>query len=198
MTDSAAYSTSTTTPPDLHGRSFRHLQCQQVGARSGCARRPKPWRSPGTSRSSHTAALGSAGGRLRCRPGRQRPPARCGNTTSLSLTSHTNPHDHRPSHGHGSRARTEFHEQNHCLDDVDPYRGLYEPVTPQRLDRTEIGEWRRLLDEAWRLLAGALPDFARAVSAGMDSLVPKPRVQFRNPSASTGEAFGSAIVGCPT
>jgi prolyl oligopeptidase len=28
---------------------------------------------------------------------------------------------------------------------------------------------------------------------GLDSLVPKPQVLFRNPSASTGEAFGSAV-----
>ncbi len=33
---------------------------------------------------------------------------------------------------------------------------------------------------------------------GLNTLVPKPAVLFRNPSASTGEAFGSAVVGLPT
>ena len=84
------------------------------------------------------------------------------------------------------------------LDDVDPYRGLYEPVPPQRLSTAEFEEWRRLLGEAWGLLVAAVPDYAHLLPAGLDSLVPKPRVLFRNPSASTGEAFGSAVLGCPT
>jgi HEXXH motif-containing protein len=83
------------------------------------------------------------------------------------------------------------------LDDLDPYRGLYEPVLPQRLGANEVDAWRRLLDEAWRLLVEAVPDLARALAVGMDSLVPKPRVPFRSLSASTGEAFGSAVVGRP-
>lgn len=84
------------------------------------------------------------------------------------------------------------------LDDLDPYRGLYEPVPPQRLDVEEFGEWRRLIGESWRLLVTALPDYARLMPVGLDSLVPRPSVLFRNPSASTGEAFGSAVVGRPT
>lgn len=84
-----------------------------------------------------------------------------------------------------------------CLDDVDPYRGLYEPLLPQRLDAAEFAEWSRLLDEAWRLVASAMPNFADVLSTGLDALVPRPRVPFQNPSASTGEAFGSAVVGRP-
>ncbi len=84
------------------------------------------------------------------------------------------------------------------LDDVDPYRGLYEPLAPERLTEAQFGEWRRLLDEAWGLLVRALPDYCRLMAAGLDSLVPKPPVLFRNPSASTGEAFGSAVLGRPT
>ena len=84
------------------------------------------------------------------------------------------------------------------LDDVDPYRGLYEPVPPQRLTDGEFEEWRVLLDGAWRLLVTALPGYARLLPTGLNSLVPKPRVLFRNPSASTGEAFGSAVLGRPT
>ncbi|MGH4009619.1 MAG: aKG-HExxH-type peptide beta-hydroxylase [Pseudonocardiaceae bacterium] len=83
------------------------------------------------------------------------------------------------------------------LDDLDPYRGLYEPVPPQRLDVAELDAWRALLDEAWRLIVHHLPDLAHALAAGLDSLVPRPAVPFRMPSASTGEAFGSAIISRP-
>ncbi|MGH3773951.1 MAG: aKG-HExxH-type peptide beta-hydroxylase [Pseudonocardiaceae bacterium] len=83
------------------------------------------------------------------------------------------------------------------LDDLDPYRGLYEPVPPQRLDPTEVDAWRALLTQAWRLIVHHLPDIAQALPAGLDSLVPRPAVPFRMPSASTGEAFGSAIITRP-
>jgi HEXXH motif-containing protein len=84
------------------------------------------------------------------------------------------------------------------LDDLDPYRGLYdEPVPPQRLDATEVDTWRALLDQAWHLIVHYLPDVAEALPAGLDSLVPSPAVPFRTPSASTGEAFGSAIIARP-
>jgi HEXXH motif-containing protein len=83
------------------------------------------------------------------------------------------------------------------LDDLDPYRGLYEPVPPQRLQDEEVDAWRRLLDDAWHLLTEAVPDLASTLAVGLNSLVPKPRVPFRSLSASTGEAFGSAVVGRP-
>jgi HEXXH motif-containing protein len=83
------------------------------------------------------------------------------------------------------------------LDDLDPYRGLYEPVPPQRLSSTEVDAWRALLDEAWRLIVHHLPDIADALSVGLDSLVPRPAVPLRMPSGSTGEAFGSAIIARP-
>ncbi|HET9139007.1 HEXXH motif domain-containing protein [Actinophytocola sp.] len=83
------------------------------------------------------------------------------------------------------------------LDDVDPYRGLYEPIPAQRLSTVEFDAWRRLLEDAWRLVVDRLPDLADALPAGLDAIVPKPNVPFRNPSASTGEAFGSAIVARP-
>ncbi|MEV4311264.1 HEXXH motif domain-containing protein [Actinocrispum sp. NPDC049592] len=84
------------------------------------------------------------------------------------------------------------------LDDLDPYRGLYEPVPPQRLDTAEIANWQRLIGEACALIVKHLPTFAETMPIGLQSLVPKPQVPYRNPSASTGEAFGSAVVGRPT
>lgn len=101
---------------------------------------------------------------------------------------------------HGVRqlaVRAQTHTLALRLDDVDPYRGLYEPVEPQRLSDAEAHSWYGLLDETWTLIVRSLPDLASAISGGLDSLVPSPRVPFRMPSASTGEAFGSAILGLP-
>jgi HEXXH motif-containing protein len=83
------------------------------------------------------------------------------------------------------------------LDDVDPYRGLHEPVSPRRLPVGEVGAWRGLLDDAWQLLTHHVPDLADAFPAGLDSIVPGPAMPFRDGSASTGEAFGSALVARP-
>ncbi len=80
------------------------------------------------------------------------------------------------------------------LDDLDPYRGLYEPIPPEPLHPVEVESWRTVLDGAWRLLTRHLPAVAEVLPVGLDSIVPMPAVPFRLPSASTGEAFGSAIV----
>ncbi|MGH3878139.1 MAG: aKG-HExxH-type peptide beta-hydroxylase [Actinophytocola sp.] len=84
------------------------------------------------------------------------------------------------------------------LDDVDPYRGLYEPVPPRRLAGPEVDQWMRLVDEACRLVVDHVPDLAESMPIGLVSLVPAPQVPYRNPSASTSEAFGSALVSRPT
>jgi HEXXH motif-containing protein len=96
------------------------------------------------------------------------------------------------------RVRIGAHRFALRLDDLDPYRGLYEPVPPQRLPDADLAGWRRLIGEACELIVTHLPAFAESMPVGLQSLVPKPKVQFRNPSASTGEAFGSAVVGLPT
>ncbi|MFE6613831.1 HEXXH motif domain-containing protein [Amycolatopsis sp. NPDC057786] len=95
------------------------------------------------------------------------------------------------------RSQVGTHRFTLWLDDLDPYRGLYEPVPPERLPDKELADWQRLIDEACRLVAAHLPGLARIMPVGLASLVPKPQVLFRNPSASTGEAFGSAVVGLP-
>jgi HEXXH motif-containing protein len=81
------------------------------------------------------------------------------------------------------------------LDDVDPFRGLYEPLPPERIETAEVSAWQANLDDAWRLVATRLPHLAESMPAGLCSIVPRPVVLFRNASASTGEAFGSAIIG---
>lgn len=94
--------------------------------------------------------------------------------------------------------RADDHVLSVHLDTLDPYRGLYEPVCPQRLEAAEVNVWRVLFDETWRLIVRYLPGISAALAAGLDSVVPRPPVPFRMPSASTGEAFGSAIISRPS
>lgn len=89
------------------------------------------------------------------------------------------------------------HRLSVWLDDLDPYRGLSEPVAPQRLSSADVTGWGDMLDEAWQLIVRYLPSLAPGFPPGLDSLVPRPAIPFRNLSASTGEAFGSAIVARP-
>jgi HEXXH motif-containing protein len=83
------------------------------------------------------------------------------------------------------------------LDDVDPYRGLHEPVLPRRIDGTEGDAWREQLSVAWELIARHVPHLADSFPAGLDSVAPWLTVPARNASASTGEAFGSALIARP-
>jgi HEXXH motif-containing protein len=83
------------------------------------------------------------------------------------------------------------------LDDLDPYRGPYEPLRPQRAAESEAVSWQDLLTKAWRLIDASTPEFAEAMQAGFESVAPRPAVAFRTPSASSGEAFGSAIISRP-
>ena len=80
------------------------------------------------------------------------------------------------------------------LDDVDPYRGLFLPLPPRRLGSGDVTLWHRMLTEAWRLVVEHAPEFAEALPPGLDSIVPEPPFPFRLPSASGGEAFGSALI----
>lgn len=96
------------------------------------------------------------------------------------------------------RSQVGSHRFSLRLDDLDPYRGLYEPIPPERLSAKDVNAWQGLIDEACRLITTHLPALATIMPVALHSLVPKPQVLFRNPSASTGEAFGSAVVGLPT
>jgi HEXXH motif-containing protein len=83
------------------------------------------------------------------------------------------------------------------LDDLDPHRGLSHPVPPNRLADTDVATWRNQLGEAWRLIVEYLPEYAEILAEGLTSIVSEPAVPFRLPSASTGEAFGSAVIAAP-
>jgi HEXXH motif-containing protein len=83
------------------------------------------------------------------------------------------------------------------LDDLDPHRGLYHPIPPAWLAESAAASWQDLLGEAWQLIVEHLPEYAEVLPAGLTSIVPQPAVPFRLPSASTGEAFGSAVIAAP-
>jgi HEXXH motif-containing protein len=83
------------------------------------------------------------------------------------------------------------------LDDIDPYRGSYEPLDSERLPTAEANAWRELTTGAWTLLVHGLPDFAEALRVGFESVAPLPLTPFRPPSASSSDAFGSAVIGRP-
>jgi HEXXH motif-containing protein len=83
------------------------------------------------------------------------------------------------------------------LDDLDPYRDPHDPAPPERLTDAEAATWQELLEDAFQLIAKHIPDFADAIRAGLDSLAPLPFQRFRTPSASSSDAFGSAILGRP-
>lgn len=83
------------------------------------------------------------------------------------------------------------------FDDVDPYRGSYEPIVHQRATEPEITSWHRLLPRTWASLVDCLPEFADAMSVGFDVVGPLPVMAHRPSSESNGEAFGSAMIGLP-
>ncbi|MEV7860839.1 HEXXH motif domain-containing protein [Streptomyces hirsutus] len=96
------------------------------------------------------------------------------------------------------------------LDDSDPYRTLRTPAAAEPLDHA--AEWQRLFGEAWEILCdtgtgvgsdigtgtGSGTEEARALAAGLVSLVPRPRAErFRPHSASSGDAYGAALASVP-
>lgn len=89
------------------------------------------------------------------------------------------------------------HELSVYFDDVDPYRGSYEPVVHQRVGESEMAAWQRLLPMAWTSLVECLPDYAEAMATGLEVLGPLPVMAHRPSSESNGDAFGSAMIGLP-
>ncbi|MFE4961966.1 HEXXH motif domain-containing protein [Streptomyces sp. NPDC056660] len=84
------------------------------------------------------------------------------------------------------------------LDDLDPYRGLYDSLAPRRLDDAEVGAWQRMLTDAWSLICRCLPEKAAVMSVGLDAITPYPFTS-RYPliSASSGESFAGITVARP-
>ncbi|MET0233417.1 MAG: HEXXH motif domain-containing protein [Kibdelosporangium sp.] len=119
------------------------------------------------------------------------------NTTTIHLPANLN--DDTDSWWSVQRLVTRAHGRTFAvrLDDLDPYRGPHEPLGPQRLPANETAAWQGLMADAWALIANGLPDFAEALRVGFDSVAPRPLTLFRAPSASSSDAFGSAIIARP-
>ncbi|MER7486924.1 HEXXH motif domain-containing protein [Streptomyces sp. NPDC126497] len=82
------------------------------------------------------------------------------------------------------------------LDDTDPYRTLRAPGVPEPLD--SAARWQELFGSAWEILRTADREEARALADGLVSVVPRPRSErFRPHSASSGDAFGTAVASVP-
>jgi HEXXH motif-containing protein len=96
------------------------------------------------------------------------------------------------------RSRAAGREFTVCLDDIDPYRDLGSPIAPERLDGEQVRRWQRLFDGGWRILTETDPPTAQALAAGMKSVVPLPPAFRWSPrSASSGDAFGAALISSP-
>ncbi|HEU5470528.1 MAG TPA: HEXXH motif domain-containing protein [Actinophytocola sp.] len=83
------------------------------------------------------------------------------------------------------------------LDDVDPYRGMHEPLLPKRIDADAVRDWEKLLAGAWHLMLRCVPAVADGFAEGFDAVVPIPAVPYKSVSGSAGEAFGSATIALP-
>uniref|UniRef100_UPI001EF6F0D9 aKG-HExxH-type peptide beta-hydroxylase n=1 Tax=Frankia sp. CIT1 TaxID=2880974 RepID=UPI001EF6F0D9 len=84
------------------------------------------------------------------------------------------------------------------LDDIDPYRHVLRPSRPARLTPAALRRWETTLAQAWSLLVTEHPEQARGLSAGLSVLVPLARAErFRPRSASSGDAFGAALLSEP-
>jgi HEXXH motif-containing protein len=84
------------------------------------------------------------------------------------------------------------------LEDAAPHCGLTGLQPPQPLTDGESARWLGLLDDAWQLLCRGHEVWARELSVGLFSIVPRPAAyRFRPHSASVGDGFGCAIVSAP-
>ncbi|MCZ1000198.1 HEXXH motif-containing putative peptide modification protein [Streptomyces mirabilis] len=82
------------------------------------------------------------------------------------------------------------------LDDTDPYRDLRAPAGVEPIDST--AEWQELFGPAWDILRRTDTEVAEALAGGLVSVVPRPRAErFRPHSASSGDAFGTALASAP-
>ncbi|WP_234390496.1 HEXXH motif domain-containing protein [Streptomyces sp. MMG1533] len=90
------------------------------------------------------------------------------------------------------------HTLSLLFEDLDPYRGLYGPRQPDRVEIAEVRAWQRALEDAWRLICRHLPQQAGAMRSVLNVLVPVPAPgRFQVSSASSGEAFGGVVMSRP-
>lgn len=85
------------------------------------------------------------------------------------------------------------------LDDLDPWRDNHGLRAAGRRADAEIAQWRRLLREAWEALVRHHPRYARAIAAGLHTVVPLSPPRAGNTiNATSMWAFGSVSLTLPT
>jgi HEXXH motif-containing protein len=84
------------------------------------------------------------------------------------------------------------------VDDVDPYRHVTHTALPVPLRGHELDRWRALFDGAWHILVRDHPEQAAELPELLRTVVPTAGARrFLPRSASSGDAFGSALVSVP-
>lgn len=84
------------------------------------------------------------------------------------------------------------------LDDLGPYPAVPGLETAGRLTEDGFADWQSWITAMWRVLVDDHPDRARALSAGLLSVVPLPRGErLRARAASSSDAFGCVLLSEP-
>jgi HEXXH motif-containing protein len=84
------------------------------------------------------------------------------------------------------------------LDDLGPYSAVPGLATAGRLTEHRFADWQSWISAMWPVLVGDHPAGARALSAGLLSVVPLPRGErLRARAASSSDAFGCVLLSEP-
>ncbi|WP_159774431.1 FxsB family cyclophane-forming radical SAM/SPASM peptide maturase [Streptomyces sp. HM190] len=85
-----------------------------------------------------------------------------------------------------------------ALDDVDPSRDCYRYRPLPRLPEAEVRRWEEMFAEAWQLIRGAYPHYARGIAAGLVTITPlAPDPSGDDVSATSRHAFGAVGIALP-
>ncbi|MBA9004376.1 HEXXH motif domain-containing protein [Thermomonospora cellulosilytica] len=83
------------------------------------------------------------------------------------------------------------------LDDLDPFRDGHRLGAAPRLTAEQAAEWRRVLADAWSILAGHHPERADAIATGLTALVPLTPRSGKALGATAAEALGAVALTPP-
>ncbi|MFF4502677.1 HEXXH motif domain-containing protein [Streptomyces sp. NPDC001401] len=85
-----------------------------------------------------------------------------------------------------------------AVDDLGPYPAVSGLAASRRLSPAQLADWQRRISAVWPLLVADHRADARALSAGLLSLVPLPRRErLRTRTASSSDAFGCVLLSDP-
>ncbi|MFE4751013.1 HEXXH motif domain-containing protein [Streptomyces mirabilis] len=85
-----------------------------------------------------------------------------------------------------------------ALDDLGPYAPVPQLTAPGRLAPAQFASWQRWFERMWPVLVEGHTDGARALAAGLRSVIPLPRGErLRARAASSSDAFGCLLLSEP-